>query len=107
MTSKSINYDRSKFWSVRRILATIAAVPWAYLVWSGYDLCYGPHVQTVVGYPNQGQVRLYVVIPAIGLFVSIGLLALANKVPVWLEWIIFCIQFLALFPVLAIWSGGV
>jgi hypothetical protein len=95
------------FWSLRRILATIASVPWAYLAWSGYDLCYGPHVQAVPGYPNQAQLHLYILIPAIGLTASIALLALANKIPIWLEWIVFSIQFLALVPVLAMWSGGI
>jgi hypothetical protein len=51
--------------------------------------------------------HLYVLTPAIGLIVSIALLALANKIPIWLEWIVFCIQFLALVPVLAMWGGGI
>jgi hypothetical protein len=107
MTSKSSNADPLNFWSLRRILATITGVPWAYLVWSGYDLCYGSHAQAVPGYPNQAQLHLYVLTPAIGLIVSIALLALANKIPIWLEWIVFCIQFVALVLVLAMWGGGI
>jgi hypothetical protein len=65
--------DPSKFWSARRILATIAGVPWGYLVWSGYDLCYGPNVHAGPGYPNKGQEGLYLMVPSTGLLVGIAL----------------------------------
>jgi hypothetical protein len=101
------NADPSKFWSARRILATITGVPWAYLVWSGYDLCYGPHVRVVPGYPNPGQVHLYVAVPLIGFLVSIAVFVLANKIPIWVGAIVFCLQVLVLLPVLGMWAGGV
>jgi hypothetical protein len=99
--------DPQNFWSVRRILATIAGLPWAYLVWSGYDLCYGPRVREVLGYPNAGQVHLYIVVPLIGFLVSVALFALANKIRMWAGAIVFCLQWLALIPVLGMWGGGV
>jgi hypothetical protein len=99
--------DPPNFWSVRRILATIAGLPWAYLVWSGYDLCYGPHVQAVPGYPNAGQMHLYIVVPLIGFVVSAALFAFANKIRMWAGAIVFCLQWLTLIPVLGMWGGGV
>jgi hypothetical protein len=95
------------FWSLRRILATVGTLPWAYFLWSGYDLCYGPHVQAAPGYPNQGQLHLYVLTPAIGFILSAALFVFANRIPVWLMWVAFAFQFFALVPMLAIWSGGV
>jgi hypothetical protein len=96
-----------RFWSVRRILATIAIVPWAYLVWSGCDFYYGARIHAVPGFPNQGQFHLYVVAPTVGLLVGLALFALANWIPIWLEWSCFSIQIIALIPVLAPWSGGI
>src|ERR1700678_1358547 len=87
------------FWSFRRILATIAVVPWAYLLWSGYDLCFGPHAQAVTGYPNQGQVHLYVVLPAAGLVIALALFVLANRVAVWFECLTFFMQLIFLITV--------
>jgi hypothetical protein len=95
-----------KFWSVRRILTTVAGAPWAYLVWSGYDLCYGPYAHSVTGPPNKGQVILYVIVPATGLLVALALIVLANKIPLWIEWIAFGIHLLALIFVLMMWGGG-
>jgi len=85
----------------------ISIVPWAYLAWSGYDLCYGPRISTVPGYPNQGQLHLYVVTPVVGLVANVALFAIANKVPVWLHSIVVSIQVLALVMVLAMWGGGI
>ena|SRR5216684_511405 len=99
--------ESSKFWSARRILATIAGVPWAFLVWSGYDLCYGSHVRVVPGYPNPGQVHLYVVVPVIGFLVSVAAFVFANKTPTWVGAFVFCLQLLALLPVIGMWGGGV
>ena len=101
------NAEPLRFLSARRILPTIACVPWAYLVWSGYDLCYRRNVRVVPGYPNPGQVHLYVVVPLIGFLVSFGVFVFANKVPTWVGAIVFCLQFLALLPVLGMWGGGV
>jgi hypothetical protein len=43
------------FWFPNRIIAIVGTLPWAYFLWSGYDLCYGHHAQTVTGPPNEGQ----------------------------------------------------
>jgi len=95
-----------KFLSIRRILPTVAGVPWAYLVWSGYDLCYGPYARAVTGPPNKGQVSFYMIVPATGLLVGLSLIVLANKIPLWIEWIALGIQLLALLLVLMMWGGG-
>jgi hypothetical protein len=99
--------ESRKFWSAQRILASIACAPWAYLAWSGYDLCYGPRVHTVPGYPNEGQVHLYVVEPLIGLLVSMAIFIVANKLPKVVSAVIFCFQLLALLPVVLPWTGGI
>jgi hypothetical protein len=97
---------RPRRFSGRRILVAISIVPWMYLTWSGYDLCYGPRVSAVSGYPNQEQLHLYVVTPVVGLIVNIALFAAANKLSVWLHWIVAFIQALTLATVLARWGGG-
>lgn len=99
-------YGSMKFWSVRRILATVADVPWAYLVWSGYDLCYEPYAHAVTGAPNKGQVKLYVIGPATGLLAGLALIVLANRIPLWMGRIAFGIQILTLILVLIMWGGG-
>jgi hypothetical protein len=86
-----------------RLRAALAVAPWGYFLWSGSDLCYGPHATP----PNAGQVHLYVVAPAIGTVVGVLLLALAHKTPQWLGWLFFVLQILALIPVLALWGGGI
>jgi hypothetical protein len=96
-----------KIWSPQRILASIACVPWAYLAWSGYDLCYGARVHATPGYPNEGQIHLYVIEPLIGLFVSIAILVIANKLPTPASVVLFCFQWLALLPVILPWGGGI
>jgi hypothetical protein len=107
MTHEPTDVDLLKLWSVRRIVAAIAVVPWAYLACSGYDLCYGPHVRAVAGYPNQAQVNIYVILPLVAIVVSIALTVLANRIPIWVASIAFCIQVFGLIPVLALWSGGI
>jgi hypothetical protein len=96
--------ESRKFWSAPRILASIACAPWAYFVWSGYDLCYGPRVHTV---PNEEQVHLYVVEPLIGLLISIAIFIVANKLPTVASAVIFCFQLLALLFVVLPWTGGI
>jgi hypothetical protein len=99
--------ESRKFWSGQRILASIACAPWAYLAWSGYDLCYGPSARIVAGHPNEGQVHLYVVEPLIGLVISVAIFIVANKLPKLASAVIFCFQSLALIPVVMPWSGGI
>ena len=96
--------ESPKFWSGQRILGSIACAPWAYLAWSGYDLCYGPSARID---PNEGQVQLYVVEPLIGLVISIAIFIVANRLPKLASAVIFCFQSLALIPVVMPWSGGI
>lgn len=95
--------ESRKFWSARRILASIACAPWAYFAWSGYDLCYGPRASV----PNAGQVHLYVVEPLIGLLISIAIFIVATKLPTVASAVIFCFQLLALLFVILPWTGGI
>jgi len=95
--------ESRKFWSARRILASIACAPWAYFAWSGYDLCYGPRASV----PNAGQVHLYVVEPLIGLLISIANFIAATKLPKVASAVIFCFQLLALLFVVSQWTGGI
>jgi hypothetical protein len=104
---KTPDTESRKFWTARRILTSVGCMPWAYLVWSGYDLCYGSSVHPVPGYPNQGQVHLYVVAPIIGLLISIAAYVVANRIPTWAAALAFCVEFLALFPLIALWGGGI
>jgi hypothetical protein len=99
--------ESRKFWSAQRILASIACAPWAYFAWSGYDLCYGPRVHTVPGYPNEGQVHLYVVEPLIGLLIGVAIFVVANKLPTVASVVIFWFQLLALLLVVLPWTGGI
>lgn len=92
---------------MRRVLAAMAGLPWAYLIWSGYDLCYGSHVRAVPGYPNSGQVHLYIVVPLIGFLVSVAFFVLANRIPMRAGAIVFCLECVALLPVLGMWGGGI
>lgn len=86
-----------------QLRATLAILPWGYFLWSGYDLCYGSGAAP----PNIGQVRLYVVAPAVVTAVGFILLALARKMPQWLSWTFFAVQILALLPLIAFWGGGI
>jgi hypothetical protein len=86
-----------------RLPAALAIAPWAYFLWSGYDLCYGRGAMP----PNSGQVHLYVVAPAIGTTVAVVLLALAHKTPRWLGWGFFVVQILALVVIILPWGGGI
>jgi hypothetical protein len=103
MTQSVLNHGG--FLSAQR--ASIACAHWAYLAWSGYDLCYGPRVHTVPGYPNEGQVHLYVVEPLIGLLISIAIFIVANKLSTLAAAVIFCFQLLALLRVVLLWTGGI
>lgn len=60
-----------------RLPAALSIAPWAYFLWSGYDLCYGRATTP----PNSGQLHLYVVAPAVGTAVAVVLLAFAHKTP--------------------------
>jgi hypothetical protein len=102
-----VDIQRKRVWSGQRILAAIAVIPWAYLLWIGYEFCYGPRVQHMPVVPNRSQIHLYVVTPAVGFAISLALLFVANKLPLWIEVILFIIQLVALVPVLGMWGGGV
>jgi hypothetical protein len=86
-----------------RLPAALAIAPWAYFLWSGYDLCYGPSATP----PNSGQVHLYVVAPAVGTAVALVVLALAHKIPQWLGWVFLVVEIMALLVVILPWGGGV
>jgi predicted metal-binding membrane protein len=91
-----------RFWVLQRVLAIIAVVLWAYLLWSGYDLCYGKGAAP----PNHGQLQLYLQGPAVGLGVAILFAAVAKKVPLTLAWAIFAAEVFAFIWVCSMWGGG-
>jgi hypothetical protein len=94
----------AKLWTLRRILALVACTPWAYFLWSGYDLCYGPSVRVN---PNEGQVHLYVLTPLLGFLISIVLFIIANKLPTWAAAVALSVETLALLPLVGMWGGGI
>jgi hypothetical protein len=93
---------RRGFWIQQRVVAMIALLPWVYLLWSGYDLCFGSGAQS----PNQQQLRFYLGIPIVGCAVAVILMSIAHKVPIALVWLIFVIQLLAFLWVFSRWGGG-
>jgi hypothetical protein len=95
------------FWFPNRIIAIVGTLPWAYFLWSGYDLCYGHHAQTVTGPPNEGQFHLYVATPLAGIILGAALCVFANKVPIWLVSVAFVLQVFSLIPMMAAWGGGI
>jgi hypothetical protein len=91
------------FWVKQRVVASIALLPWIYLVLSGCDLCFGSGAQS----PNEQQLRFYVVTPIVGCAVAVIILSIAHKIPVALEWVIFIIQLSAFLWVFSRWGGGI
>jgi hypothetical protein len=61
----------------------------------------------VPGYPNGGQLRLYVVVPLIGLAGSAAILGFAKMLPSWVKRTGIGISFFALLLVFMMFGGGV
>ncbi len=61
----------------------------------------------VRGFPNIGQMGLYVVIPSMFVGLNLLLLAFANKIPRWLVILVLVLQVFSLLVLLFFSSGGI
>ena len=98
---------RMKAWPAVRIAAAVSAVLWLFMALDGISVIQGIRSQHVPGYPNDGQLRLYVVIPLIGLAGSAGIVCFARWLPGLAKRVGMGISFFALLSVFLIWGGGV
>ncbi|BBE34320.1 hypothetical protein SmB9_19780 [Sphingosinicella microcystinivorans] len=90
------------------IIAGVAISLWFALALLGRDGLRGVVAQQVAGYPNIGQINLYIVWP---LFVAIMLLACAWLCNAFLRrpWVLGSVSGVSLFailPYMAVWGGG-
>lgn len=91
------------------IIGGIAVVLWFGLALLGRSLLFGVVAQKVPGYPNMGQINLYVVWP---LFVTVALLVCAWVCNAFQRWplalgLISVASLVLMLPCLALWGGGV
>ena len=96
-----------KIWPAARIAAAVAAVLWLFMALNGVSGIQGIRNQHVPGYPNDGQMRLYVVIPLIGFAGSAGTVFFAKWLPGLVKRVGMGISFFALLCVFLMWGGGV
>ena len=94
-------------WPASRIAAAVSTVLWLFMALIGISGIEGVRDQHVPGYPNDGQLRLYVAIPLIGFAASAAILGFANRLPSWANRIVMSITLLALLPVFMTFGGGV
>lgn len=97
----------AKAWPAVRITAAVSTVLWLFMSLIGIFLIEGVRDQHVPGYPNDGQLRLYVVTPLIGLAVSAAMLGFSKRLPRWATRTGVGITFIALLPVFMTFGGGV
>ena len=96
-----------KAWPAVRIAAAVSAVLWLFMALNGISGIEGIRNQHVLGYPNDGQLRLYVVIPLMGLAGSAGIVSLARWLPSFAKRVGVGVSYFALLSVFLIWGGGV
>jgi len=80
---------------------------WGYFIWSGVDGIESVREQHAPGYPNSGQIELYIVFPAI-MFVASLVLPLLLR---WMKWPragtgILIAALLLMFPFGCVYTGG-
>jgi hypothetical protein len=80
---------------------------WGLMLFIGISLYLGVVAQKVPGYPNSGQLGLYVLFPSALVLVNIALIACARKLPLPLLLFAFAVQLLALPVFIVIGGGGV
>lgn len=78
---------------------------WGAIVFIGIRLYLGVTAQKVPGYPNSGQLGIYVLFPSALVVANIALVAYARKLPLPLLLAAFAAQLLAL-PVFIVLGGG-
>jgi hypothetical protein len=96
-----------KAWPAGRLAAAVSTVLWRFMALIGISGIEGIRDQHVPGYPNDGQLRLYVVVPLIGLAGSGAILGFAKRLPSWARGIGMGISFFALLLVFMTFGGGV
>lgn len=96
-----------KAWPAVRIAAAVSAVLWLFMALAGISGIEGIHNQHVPGYPNDGQLRLYIVIPLIGLASSAGIVWFARRLPSLAKRVGIGISYVAMLSVLLMFGGGV
>jgi len=96
-----------KAWPTVRIAAAVSTALWLFMSLMGISGMEGIRDQHVAGFPNGGQLRLYVVVPVIGLAGSAAILGFAKRLPSWVKCVGIGASFLALLPVYMMFGGGV
>jgi hypothetical protein len=91
----------------RRVAASLTTALWALFPFVGYELTRSVMQQHVSGYPNAGQWHYYVHFPLAMMLVSVGLLALAKKIPLALFLTVWVLQVLLFIPFFLGYTGGV
>jgi hypothetical protein len=99
--------SRMKGWPTARILTAVSAVLWLFMALDGISVIDGIRNQHVPGYPNDGQRRLYVVIPLLGFAASAGIVCFAKWLPSLAKRIGMGISIFALLAVFLIGGGGI
>ncbi|MFS2069770.1 hypothetical protein ACEN9D_13485 [Pseudomonas sp. CT11-2] len=90
-----------------RIALTIVLLLTCIVFFIGIELYSGIAPQKAVGYPNSGQLKLYVLFPAASVLISALMLTFSKKLPNWLLIVFIPIQFIAIFTVFIFFGGGV
>jgi hypothetical protein len=90
----------------RRTAASFSTLLWGFFTYIGYDLVSGVAKRHVPGYPNAGQWHYYVHFPLSMLVVSVGLLMLARKMPLWLFVSVWLLQIVLFLPFFLGYTGG-
>jgi hypothetical protein len=80
---------------------------WLLMSYIGINLYLGVISQKISGYPNYGQLEVYVILPNLFVVGNILLILYGRKVPIALRFILFFIQFLILPTFIFYGSGGV
>ena len=107
MPSAMIEPEMNTLVAKRSKLPIFATVCWLAMWAIGMSVYSGIKTRNVVGFPNSGQLGLYVLIPAGMAVFNILLLALSPKLPRALVIALVLIQALPLFIVFMLFGGGV
>lgn len=91
----------------RRVAASITTCIWGLFTYIGYELVVSLAERHVPGYPNAGQWHYYVHFPLIMLLVGMGLLLLAEKMPVPLFVTLWVLQSFVFVPFFLAYTGGI
>jgi hypothetical protein len=91
----------------RRVVASLTALLWALWAVLGYHLTVSMVQQHAPGYPSVGQWRYYVYFPVAMLFMSLGLLGAAKRLPVALFVTALVLQIIVFIPFFLGYTGGV